>query len=93
MCAPKIISRDPNHKPSTKYGLMVYELTESLRKRDGPEKMRILEGQLKAVVQEGMRRETVCQILAKETGRRRRLVLLFHPGLIVPYLMRVKKLN
>jgi hypothetical protein len=89
MLVPKI-NPNPNHKPVGKYDSVLQALLNSITKRDGVDSVRILQGRLKCKIQEGMHREAICQILAKETAPHRNRFLVLHPELIIPYFIRLK---
>lgn len=77
------------HK-SAKYTTIFNELLARIRTRTGqtPDEVGTRN---KELVEEGMSRESACQVLATEPLWIRIRFLFAHPSLIVPYLIRVRK--
>jgi hypothetical protein len=71
------------------YDSILNELLRSIKERDG-KKFKGLAATHKPLTEEGMLREGICQILAGETFWFRWSILIHHPKLILPYLIRIR---
>ncbi len=80
----------PNQEVTIKYKEFLHALCESISKRDGEVATEELKVRVRPVVEEGLAREFVVQVIALEKPMKRIGLLLLAPGLIVPYLFRIR---
>lgn len=69
------------------------QLLTSLRKRDGEEEIGRLKKELQGFTREATCREAIVQLIAKQKLRYRLALLLLKPTLIIPYLIRIKRIR
>jgi hypothetical protein len=74
-----------------KYDQLLQDLINAIKARDGDAKLSQLHAQLKERIREGTHREAIVQMLATDTLLNRTRFLCLYPGLIVPYLHRIKR--
>jgi|GEM_PF-4211670 len=73
-----------------KYDKILEEILNFIERRDGKERIDELREEIKTLAMKGMMREMICQLLLKEGLATRFRFMASHPGLIVPYLMRIR---
>jgi len=69
---------------------MLSRLLDSLKERDGEERLEEIKRTFKGEAREALNRELILQIVSKERWWNRVKFLTLYPELIVPYLVRIK---
>ncbi|MFA6295161.1 MAG: hypothetical protein WC666_01915 [Candidatus Paceibacterota bacterium] len=72
---------------------LLTSLIQSIERRDGTERIKKLRDEVKELNKEGMMREAICQLLARIDCKSRFIFLIKHPGLVVPYICRIRQIE
>jgi len=73
------------------YDEILEAIISSTERRDGGERVAKLREEIRDFAMEGMKREMVCQILARETLTNRIRFMILYPEIILPYLIRMRR--
>jgi hypothetical protein len=76
-----------------RYESFLDQLLIGLRKRDGDKEIGRLKNELEGFTREATYREAIVQLIAKQKLRYRLALLLLKPTLIIPYLIRIKRIR